>query len=248
MLTFDVAEIGSSQCHATVASLIHSHPPSLAPPLRPDLAREAYQTYGSVRRPNDEHKKLGAPKKLSDADAEALFQELIRNGWRDQSKMVLWLREERGLSVSQATISRFLKARNWTRKTLLPYSVDDVPGSGALPNPVASRETGTTGQAGGPSGNGSMTGQAEVQSENGGMAAETTVLSGNSSMAGQAAVASGSGSMPGRVAVPSANGSSLSYARTAPDNEAQLNHPPLYRNAGFITNRSLGGLQNLQWS
>jgi transposase len=82
------------------------------------------KTHGSVRKPPDELKKLGAPSKITDADAEALFEELIRSGWLYQDEIVHWLQVERGVKVTQATISRFLKSMKWSRRTLRPYSIN----------------------------------------------------------------------------------------------------------------------------
>ena len=79
--------------------------------------------HGSVRRPPEPGVKLGRPPKISDEDGEALFEELIRGGWKYQDEIAYWLWIERGVKVTQSTVSRFLHERNWTRRSLRPFSV-----------------------------------------------------------------------------------------------------------------------------
>jgi hypothetical protein len=67
---------------------------------------------------------LGAKVKIDEEDGEALFGELVRSGWMMQSEMVRWLEIERGLTVTQSTVSRYLKKHQWTRRTLRPFCIN----------------------------------------------------------------------------------------------------------------------------
>ncbi|KKA22574.1 hypothetical protein T310_3365 [Rasamsonia emersonii CBS 393.64] len=98
----------ASECHVAVRTVYN---------IQNNLMR-----YGSVCRPH--YRQLGRAHKLSDADEEALFQYLLSEGWRSQDELVYWLWHERGVSVSQSTVSRLLKRRNWTRKQLRRISLD----------------------------------------------------------------------------------------------------------------------------
>lgn len=62
---------------------------------------------GSTRKPIEGT--LGRKSTISFEDGEALFDEPVRSGWMYQDEIVRWLLLERGLSVSQSTISRYLK-------------------------------------------------------------------------------------------------------------------------------------------
>ncbi|KAF9730282.1 TPR domain-containing protein [Paraphaeosphaeria minitans] len=68
--------------------------------------------------------KLGRPPKLAKEDSLALRGELLRHGWMYQDEMVWWLSVERGIFITQSTISRLLKREGWGRKTLRPYAID----------------------------------------------------------------------------------------------------------------------------
>ncbi|KAK7177818.1 TPR domain-containing protein [Paraphaeosphaeria sporulosa] len=68
--------------------------------------------------------KLGRPPKLAKEDSLALRGELLRHGWMYQDEMVWWLSVERGIFITQSTISRLLKREGWSRKTLRPYAID----------------------------------------------------------------------------------------------------------------------------
>ena len=83
---------------------------------------ENLTTHGSTRAPL--RGKLGAPSKIDDEDADALLDELIKSGWMYQDEMARWLLIERGIYVSQSTISRFLKKRGWSARTLRPFSIN----------------------------------------------------------------------------------------------------------------------------
>lgn len=72
--------------------------------------------YGNVRAPPQTA--LGARVKISDEDSEALYEALVANGWMAQRRMRDWLLTERGIEVSQSTISRFLEDKGWTQGTL----------------------------------------------------------------------------------------------------------------------------------
>ncbi|KAF2503106.1 hypothetical protein BU16DRAFT_29311 [Lophium mytilinum] len=72
--------------------------------------------YGAAVKPR--LAKSGRPLKLSQADEDRVFQWLLEEGWKDQDEIVKWLGEEHGVEVSQATVSRMLKRRNWTRETV----------------------------------------------------------------------------------------------------------------------------------
>lgn len=78
--------------------------------------------YGSVRKP--QYRKLGRARKLSLADEDTLFEYLLGNGWSHQDEMIYWLFNERGVMVSQPTISRLLKRRGWSRKEMRRISLN----------------------------------------------------------------------------------------------------------------------------
>jgi transposase len=61
---------------------------------------------------------MGRPRALTLADEKALFMELQTAGWYYQDEMIKWLMDERGVVVSQPTISAMLKRNNWTRKSI----------------------------------------------------------------------------------------------------------------------------------
>jgi hypothetical protein len=56
-------------------------------------------------------------------DQKALLNWLLHEGWRYQDEMVYWLWYERGVLVSQSTISRVLKHNGWSRKELRRISL-----------------------------------------------------------------------------------------------------------------------------
>lgn len=56
------------------------------------------------------------------ADENALFENLQSQGWRDQSEMVKWMVDERGVIVSRSTISRLIKRRQWSQKNVAQIS------------------------------------------------------------------------------------------------------------------------------
>lgn len=72
--------------------------------------------YGSVSKPH--YRILGRSRKLSAADEDAVFAWLLQEGWRCQDEIISWLWMERGIIVSQPTISRMLWRRRWNRKML----------------------------------------------------------------------------------------------------------------------------------
>jgi len=78
--------------------------------------------YGSPTRP--QLLKLGRPKRLTDADTKALLEWLLIEGWRLQDEIVYWLWNERGVIVSQSTVSRMLKRNKWSRKELRRISLN----------------------------------------------------------------------------------------------------------------------------
>jgi transposase len=78
--------------------------------------------YSSLQRPK--LYTLICPQKLTVADKEALLELLFTEGWRHQDEIVYWLWIERGVLVSQSTVSRLLKRRKWTRKELQCISLD----------------------------------------------------------------------------------------------------------------------------
>jgi hypothetical protein len=59
---------------------------------------------------------------MTEADEKALFETLRDHGWMYQDEMVNWLLEERGVRVSQPTVSKLLRRNHWTRKALLTIS------------------------------------------------------------------------------------------------------------------------------
>lgn len=78
--------------------------------------------YGSVRKPY--FRKLGRARLLSEADEDALFEYLLAQGWRQQDELIWWLVQERGILLSQPTISRTLKRRKWSQKELRRISLN----------------------------------------------------------------------------------------------------------------------------
>jgi transposase len=69
-------------------------------------------------------KGLGRPAKISDDDADALFDELVQHGWMYQDEIIHWLYIERGVLVHQSTVSRFMKKKGWNCQTLRPFSIN----------------------------------------------------------------------------------------------------------------------------
>ena|SRR6186713_3085796 len=72
--------------------------------------------YGSMRRPA--LRKLGRPRKLTAADESAVLEHLLRQGWMQQEEVRFWVWCERGVLVSQSTVSRLLTRKQWSRKKL----------------------------------------------------------------------------------------------------------------------------------
>jgi transposase len=72
--------------------------------------------YGSIRKPSQ--LPIGRLHKLSLSDERALLDELHSTSWMYQDEMIQWLVLERGVTVSQATISTTLKRNKWTSKSL----------------------------------------------------------------------------------------------------------------------------------
>jgi transposase len=60
---------------------------------------------------------MGRPHCISEDDEKALLECLLQEGWMYQDEMIYWLHMERGVTVSQPTISRIIK-NNWSRKRL----------------------------------------------------------------------------------------------------------------------------------
>ncbi|KAK7177785.1 hypothetical protein PSPO01_16169 [Paraphaeosphaeria sporulosa] len=80
------------------------------------------EQYGHVRRPLQG--KLGRPPAISNEDAEALFSELVCSGWMYQDEIAKWLAVERGCHVSRSAVHRLLKQRQWSERTLRPFSIN----------------------------------------------------------------------------------------------------------------------------
>ena len=76
--------------------------------------------YGSAHAPL--LRKLGRGRELTVADEEALEEELRQCGWLLQDEMKYWLQVNRGVEVSQPTISRLIKRRDRSRKKLYAIS------------------------------------------------------------------------------------------------------------------------------
>jgi transposase len=72
--------------------------------------------YGSIRRPILAPR--GRPYTLSEEDEIALMEQLKFSGWMYQDEMVDWLLEERGVIVSQATVSNIIRRNHWSRQTI----------------------------------------------------------------------------------------------------------------------------------
>lgn len=79
--------------------------------------------YGSTRKPPSSTTRLGRPPKLTEEDKDALSEELFRSGWMYQDEIVYWLWMERGVVVHRSTVSRLLKEREWSERTLRPFSI-----------------------------------------------------------------------------------------------------------------------------
>ena len=77
--------------------------------------------YGSTAKPR--YRQLRRSPKLSEADKQALFECLLREGWRQQDEMVYWLFHERGVNIHRSIISRLLKKRGWTKKEIQRISL-----------------------------------------------------------------------------------------------------------------------------
>jgi transposase len=60
------------------------------------------------------NKPVGRPNVMTIEDEKALRNMLLEKGWIDQKDMVVWLKENRGVKISQATISRLLTRNGWT--------------------------------------------------------------------------------------------------------------------------------------
>lgn len=75
--------------------------------------------YGNVRAPPSH--KLGAKLKLREEDVEALYNEIIENGWMSQSRICQWLRVQRGITISQSSVSRLFEDKGWTERSLRPF-------------------------------------------------------------------------------------------------------------------------------
>ncbi len=73
--------------------------------------------YGSAARPHTFI--MGRPKKLSWQDETALLDWLLQEGWHMQDEMVYWLWNERGVLVSQSTISRLLRKNRYECQVLI---------------------------------------------------------------------------------------------------------------------------------
>ena len=72
--------------------------------------------YGTVTQPHC--CRLGRPKRLTEADKEAVFSMLLEEGWRQQEEIVYFLKHERGIEVHRSTVSRLLKHEKWSQKEL----------------------------------------------------------------------------------------------------------------------------------
>ena len=102
-------------------SLLGWHPHAIAEHCRIGLST-AYKKvrnlskHGSPRAPT--RRKLGRPRRLTEADEDVLFEHLLRHGWLRQEEMRFWLWCERGVLVSQPTMSRIISRRKWSRKEM----------------------------------------------------------------------------------------------------------------------------------
>jgi len=65
---------------------------------------------------------LGRRRKLTQDDKEVLKEILLQHGWMMQDEMAAWLVNERGVEVSQSTVSRLLKEEGWSRQKLARIS------------------------------------------------------------------------------------------------------------------------------
>lgn len=71
---------------------------------------------------------LGRSEELTEADKQALFEELVYHGWMFQDEMVSWLLLERGRKVHQSTVSRLIKKEGWSRKKMQLVSINQDDG------------------------------------------------------------------------------------------------------------------------
>jgi transposase len=72
--------------------------------------------YGSIKEPGQ--KPLGRPHNMTIADEKALLEVLETHGWMYQDEMIWWLEYERGVIISQPTLSRTLRRNKWTQKAI----------------------------------------------------------------------------------------------------------------------------------
>ena len=84
--------------------------------------------YSSAARPHNFI--VGRPKKLSRQNESVLLDWLLREGWHMQDEMVYWLWNERGVIVSQSTISCLLCKNRYECKMLISQSVSQLTISG----------------------------------------------------------------------------------------------------------------------
>lgn len=80
------------------------------------------QTHGSPTTPPVYWQELGRKMKLSSNDEDALVDELVSHGWMYQDGIVDWLFVERGIHLSRSRVSRLLQRKQWSRRTLRPFS------------------------------------------------------------------------------------------------------------------------------
>jgi transposase len=81
-----------------------------------DELRRNLLRYGSVKKPSLQ--KLGRPPILTQADKDAIFEQLLQESWMYHDEIAWWVWEEREKKVSAASICRLLKNEGWTRKKL----------------------------------------------------------------------------------------------------------------------------------
>lgn len=67
--------------------------------------------------------KRGRPPKLSEAEEDAVLEELLQRGWLYQDELISFVQEDLGISIHRSTISRLIKSRGWSWKKIQRLSL-----------------------------------------------------------------------------------------------------------------------------
>jgi transposase len=82
--------------------------------------------YGTPAKPTNLYKDLGRTTKIPEDDARALYRQLMLHGWMQQDEIVVWLKQERGITCSRSTVSRLLTKKGWTREAMRNDSPEEI--------------------------------------------------------------------------------------------------------------------------